>query len=115
MKSCTGNLLLGAFLGPLALASKVGQEIYTGSHLASAETVAADGADLAAIDCVTWSLLRPELTNQLRVIGMAPIGVVPGLPYVVNSDATLEEIASIREAISRCLTGNWLAYCWQHS
>lgn len=107
--------MLGAFLGPLAYTSKVGQEIYTGSHLASAEAVAADAADLAAIDCVTWSLMRPELTDQLRVIGLAPIGVVPGLPYVVNSDATTEEIACIGEAIRRCLTGNWLAYCWQHS
>lgn len=90
------------------MAAKVGEEVYTGSHLASAEAVADGRADLAAIDCVTWSLLkaaRSNLTSRLRVIGTAPT-LLPGLPYVVSADATEEEIEAIREAIRRCLTGN---------
>ena len=99
--------MLGAFLGPRVLTDKVGRELYTGSHLASMEAVANGRADVAAIDCVTWSLSkasRPDLVGQLRVIGMAPT-VVPALPYVVSVSADAREITAIKEGIQRCLTG----------
>ena len=58
VQSCSGHLLLGAYLGPQTLETKVGEELYTGSHLASMEAVATSKAHLAAIDCVTWALGR---------------------------------------------------------
>ena len=58
VQSCSGHLLLGAYLGPVALETKVGKEVYTGSHLASMKAVATSKADLAAIDCVTWTLAQ---------------------------------------------------------
>ena len=71
------------------------------------EAVANGEADVAAIDCVTWSLSkasRPDLVGQLRVIGMAPT-VVPALPYVVSVSADAQEITAIKDGIQRCLTG----------
>lgn len=96
--------MLGAFLGPRVLTDKVGRELYTGSHLASMEAVASGRADLAAIDCVTWALTKPDLAGQLRVIGRAPC-MVPALPYVVDASADASEIAAIQEGLRRCLTG----------
>ena len=61
VQSCSGHLLLGAYLGPQTLETKVGEELYTGSHLASMEAVATSKAHLAAIDCVTWALGRIHL------------------------------------------------------
>jgi ABC-type phosphate/phosphonate transport system substrate-binding protein len=55
----------------------------TGSHLASAEQVAAGAADVAAIDAVTWAHLetfRPALTRGLRVLAWSPRS--PGLPLI---------------------------------
>jgi ABC-type phosphate/phosphonate transport system substrate-binding protein len=108
MRSCSGHLLLGAFLGPDAMQRKVSEELYTGSHVASMEAVATGKADLAAIDCVTWSLVkeqRASLANRLRVIGMAPVKL-PGLAYVVTSRASASQIEAIRGGLRRCLTGN---------
>ena len=53
----------------MALETKVGKEVYTGSHLASMKAVATSKADLAAIDCVTWTLAqkyRPKAIHKLR-------------------------------------------------
>jgi ABC-type phosphate/phosphonate transport system substrate-binding protein len=98
---------LGAYLGPEALATKVGEEVYTGSHLASIEAVVDSKADLAAIDCVTWALVkaqRPTLANQLRVIGVVPT-TLPSLPYVINSEADDHLAAAVQLAIRRALQG----------
>jgi ABC-type phosphate/phosphonate transport system substrate-binding protein len=58
----------------------------TGSHAASAEAVAVEAADLAAIDAVTWAHLgafRPALTRGLRVLGWT--ARTPGLPLITAS------------------------------
>lgn len=54
----------------------------TGSHVASATSIAGGDADIAAIDYVSWRLIRrfrPE-TGGLRVLMLT--GPTPGLPYV---------------------------------
>jgi ABC-type phosphate/phosphonate transport system substrate-binding protein len=56
---------------------------YSGSHLASAESVAAGTADVAAIDCVSYAQfvrLYPELTARLRILDWTESS--PALPYV---------------------------------
>ena len=70
VQSCSGHLLLGAYLGPQTLETKVGEELYTGSHLASMEAVVTSKAHLAAIDCVTWALGRIHL-GLINVISSA--------------------------------------------
>jgi len=58
--------------------------LITGGHLASLEAVAANRAQLAAVDCVTYQLIadqNPALIASLRVIGYSE--QTCGLPFVV--------------------------------
>ena len=98
-KSLSGHLLLGTFLG-IKTFTNLGVESFTGSHLASAEAVASSRADLASIDCVTWCLLKhhkPHLASRLKVIGQTHSCLC--LPYVMDSEATEEDVTFVREAI----------------
>jgi ABC-type phosphate/phosphonate transport system substrate-binding protein len=54
----------------------------TGAHRASAQAVAAGGADYAAIDALTWDLIQryDDFASQLVVIDHTP--ATPALPYV---------------------------------
>jgi ABC-type phosphate/phosphonate transport system substrate-binding protein len=57
--------------------------VWTGAHVASAAAVAEGGADVAAIDWVTWRLVRrfrAGLAARLRVLMLTD--PTPGLPYV---------------------------------
>lgn len=62
---------------------EIGPRLETGSHAASATAVAEGRADIAALDALTWTLLRehhPELTAGLRELDRtAP---TPVLPYI---------------------------------
>lgn len=79
--------------------------VVTGSHRASLDAVATARADLCAIDCVTWALLRryePEVTAALRTIGLTPSA--PGLPLVTagsNPAAVVEALSAALAALSR--------------
>ncbi len=58
--------------------------VISGEHLASLEAVAANQAQLAAIDCVTYQLIvdqNPQLVSKLRVIGYSE--KTCGLPFVM--------------------------------
>jgi len=58
--------------------------LMSGSHQASLEAVAANRAQLAAIDCVTYQLIadqNPALMSAVRVIGFSE--QTCGLPFVV--------------------------------
>ena len=60
--------------------------VTTGSHQESVRCVAEGRADVAAIDCVTFALLRahrPELLNGVAVFGRTP--PLPGLPIIAAS------------------------------
>jgi ABC-type phosphate/phosphonate transport system substrate-binding protein len=68
--------------------------IETGQHLASARAVAQGEADIAALDPVTWALMKDhepfnEITQQLRELAWTE--PTPGLPYITSAsnDATL--------------------------
>jgi len=76
--------------------------IYTGSHAASAERVAAGGAAAASIDCVTYAFLaefRPELTARLRIIARTDWS--PAIPFVTVNDGDLPRIDALRGALQR--------------
>lgn len=72
--------------GPLAFAASLGvslrPERATGSHWASAKTVAEGHCDVAAIDAITWRHMGEfdEFTGDLKVI--ARTSPVPGLPLI---------------------------------
>ncbi len=57
----------------------------TGSHLASMMHIVNGSADIAAIDCRTWAMLRradPIAADRLRVIGWTTPSI--GLPFVCS-------------------------------
>jgi ABC-type phosphate/phosphonate transport system substrate-binding protein len=64
----------------LGLRFPAGQQ--TGSHRATAQTIAKGKADLGAVDAVTWRhLLRVEpLADTLRIVARTP--ATPGLPLI---------------------------------
>ncbi|MFC3615485.1 phosphate/phosphite/phosphonate ABC transporter substrate-binding protein [Lutimaribacter marinistellae] len=73
----------------------------TGAHAASARAVAEGRADLAALDAVTWTLLRAHdrTTDALREI--ARTDPTPGLPYITSVSHDPAPIAAaIRNAIA---------------
>jgi ABC-type phosphate/phosphonate transport system substrate-binding protein len=59
----------------------------TGGHLLSARAVTENRADIAAIDAVTWSMIRtwePFAANLKPIAATAP---TPGLPYIAAKGA----------------------------
>jgi ABC-type phosphate/phosphonate transport system substrate-binding protein len=74
--------------------------ILTGSHLASAEAVAQDEADVAAVDCVTWAHLRrwrSSLTSELRVLTWTVRN--PGLPLITSLGTSPGQLATLRASL----------------
>jgi ABC-type phosphate/phosphonate transport system substrate-binding protein len=68
----------------------------TGSHAASAAAVAADRADIAALDAVTWALLRREDdAAALRLRVLETTAPTPGLPLIAGPGA---DAATLRAA-----------------
>ncbi len=87
LRSASAMNLLRAAVAPIAAGASFFQDVaITGSHLTSAEAVASDSADLAALDAVTLAHLRrfrPALTKQLRVLVWTER--TPGLPLITSS------------------------------
>ncbi|NBB48956.1 PhnD/SsuA/transferrin family substrate-binding protein [Rhizobium sp. CRIBSB] len=82
----------------------------TGGHLASMEAVRGGDADLAAIDCITYDLLRrhaPERLEGLAILAETPSG--PTLPFITRLSATDGELASLRVALRAAITAPELA------
>lgn len=89
------------FLAPMGITPAVTAE--TGAHRASAELVASGGADLAAIDAVTWRILRSELPHVaacLRIV--ATTAPTPALPLIT---AAGRDPAPLRAALALALAG----------
>lgn len=87
-----------------------GSIIETGSHDASARLVAAGGADIAAIDTVSFAHFEgyePSIAGRLRVLGWTR--PVPGLPLVTAGGTTDRELALLRAAVRAALVDPRLA------
>ena len=72
---------------------KPGQVIETGAHEHSARAVAEARADFAAIDALTWLMLRqsdPGLTARLKIIDETP--PTPALPYITANHRDADPI-----------------------
>jgi ABC-type phosphate/phosphonate transport system substrate-binding protein len=81
-----------------------GEIIETGSHAGSLAVVAGEGADAAAIDCVTHALLarhRPSLVASTRVLARTVPS--PCLPFVTSRRTDAALIPALREAMSAAL------------
>ena len=81
-----------------------GATLCTGSHVGSIEALAANRADVAAIDCVTMAYLRdarPDLTREVREIGWTQAS--PGLPLVAAASVPANWIDALRQALNDAL------------
>lgn len=109
--SNSGMNLFRAAVAPLAAGqSFFGTVIETGSHAASARLVAANDADVAAIDAVTFAHLEhyePEVTWRLRTLGWTAPS--PGLPLVTASTTSDQEVAALRAALDAVARSEALA------
>jgi ABC-type phosphate/phosphonate transport system substrate-binding protein len=73
--------------------------VVTGSHAASAGLVAAGGADIAALDHVSWDLWRRHRDDgRLRVLMLTE--PTPGLPLV-----TAGAVGPVRGAVAEAVAG----------
>ena len=99
--SNSGMNLPRLFFAPLAREGRFfGSTVVTGSHAASAELVSDGGADAAAIDCVTFALLkryRPEAVRRLRIL--AQTAATPAPPFVTARATGTREVAALRDAL----------------
>jgi len=93
--SNTGMNLFRAAIAPLAQNGRFfGEVVVTGAHAASLEAVRNRKADIAAIDAVTYGLLRPE---GVKIIGHTPSS--PTLPFVTSRATPPAIRAALREAL----------------
>ncbi|HYC24834.1 MAG TPA: PhnD/SsuA/transferrin family substrate-binding protein [Roseiarcus sp.] len=111
LDSNSGMNLFRGLLAPLARGRPMfGEVIVTGSHAASLAAIAAGEADIAAIDCVTFGLLRrarPELFEG--VVAIARTQSSPGLPFVINAGLGENLTGAVRVALFAALNEPALA------
>lgn len=100
--SQSGYNALRALIAPLAVKGQFfGERIESGSHLHSIQLVEAGVADLAAIDCVSFALVRrshPELLRGIKVLGQT--AAAPGLPLITNIDTSPQQLALLRQGLN---------------
>ncbi|MDX1744162.1 MAG: hypothetical protein R3186_11295, partial [Ruegeria sp.] len=75
--------------------------VETGSHALSADAVAEGRADFAALDALTWELLKAhsDLASTLREVDVTT--PTPALPYITASGQDARGIArAVRAAIN---------------
>ena len=98
----------GSYSGWVALlgvAPEPQNVILTGSHRESARAVASGEAEFAALDAVSYRLLRrhePETAAKLRLV--AKTKPAPGLPYVTAAGGGEDRLRVIREALQAALS-----------
>ena len=105
-RSNSGYNLLRAAVAPHAGGKPFFSSVTeTGGHLASMEAVRAGKADLAAIDCITYDLLRrhaPGRLDGLSILTQTPAG--PNLPFITRLSASDEEVFALRAALKAAIT-----------
>jgi ABC-type phosphate/phosphonate transport system substrate-binding protein len=77
------------------------QRIATGSHRRSVRFVAEGRADVAAIDCRSWSLFRrfePDIAARLQVVGWTARR--KGLPFITAKATPPVVVAALQQAVA---------------
>jgi ABC-type phosphate/phosphonate transport system substrate-binding protein len=120
--SYSGTGSLRALVAPLSRDGRFFDKVkVSGAHVRSIEMVRAGEADVAAIDCVTYALLRryrPQSLAGTRIL--QPTDPVPPPPYVTSRDYPPETVARLQNALVSVLdrTPRLLRrplHCWRHS
>ncbi len=109
--SDSGMNLFRATIAPIARRARFFTAvIVTGSHHASLEAVADGRAELAAIDCVTFGLMkrfRPGLVERVAVVAESVPS--PGLPFIATARLPDRTVAAVRNALFAALADPGLA------
>lgn len=99
--SNSGMNLFRATIAPIAGGRPFFAEVReTGSHAASARSVAEGESDVAAIDTVTLAQLdrhEPDVARNLRTIGWTV--ATAGLPLVTSATASTRDVRALRAAL----------------
>jgi len=110
-KSHSGFNALRALAAPIAKGGRFfGEQVETGSHVASLQLVSAGQADVAAIDCVTFALLsryRPLAIAHVRELCRS--ASAPALPYVTSGGASERRIKQLRQGLQQAIDDPALA------
>jgi ABC-type phosphate/phosphonate transport system substrate-binding protein len=100
--SHSGYNSLRYVIAPLAKEGKFFSEThFSGSHRQSLAELRAEQADIAAIDCITWALLRrnfPAELADLEIIGETPL--CAALPLITSAKTDAQTIEKLRSALS---------------
>jgi ABC-type phosphate/phosphonate transport system substrate-binding protein len=100
--SQSGCNTLRAMVAPLSSDGRFfAGAVVTGAHTASMRAVADGHADLCAVDCVTWALVRrhePATAAGLRGLGWS--AAAPGLPLIAGLDGP---VIALRTALQSVL------------
>lgn len=114
--SNSGMNLLRAAVASVAQGARFFQSmLLSGSHRRSVEMIAANEADVAAIDCVTFAHLQRvdrELTSKVRVLSWTPRS--PCLPFVTARGSSESTVAALRESLRAVLMDTSLASDREH-
>ena len=99
--SHSGNTALRHALAPLAEGQAFFSEVLeSGAHATSLAWIREGRADITAVDCVTFGLVKkhePAAVEGLRVL--ATSAPAPGLPYVTRGAAEPELLARLRAGL----------------
>lgn len=100
--SHSGSNVLRSLVAPLSVDGRFFSSVtVSGAHETSLELLRAGDADVAAIDCVTFGLLRrvrPAALAGARVIHETVR--VPAPPYVTSSSTPPQTVAALRRALA---------------
>ncbi len=102
-ESHSGTNTLKSLVAPKCVNGRFfSKTIFTGAHVESLRLLREEKADVAAIDCVTFSILRryrPEAVAGVEIIGQTPLAPAP--PYVTH----VARAPSTHERIRAALVG----------
>ena len=111
LDSNSGMNLLRAAIAPLSNGERFFASLaVSGSHLRSAEMVASDQADVAAIDCVSFAHFRrlyPALVGELLVLDWS--ASTPSLPYIIARSTSDSIVQALRAALADVFADEKLA------
>ncbi|MEP6702270.1 MAG: PhnD/SsuA/transferrin family substrate-binding protein [Betaproteobacteria bacterium] len=109
--SHSGYNALRAHVAPLAQNGRFFRSVcVSGGHSESLVQIGNAEADVAAIDCVTYELLRrcrPDAVAATKIIGRT--ACVPGLPYVTSMAADPDLCRRLREGLESAFADSALA------
>lgn len=98
------NALRHALAPVLTAPGSFPRVVETGGHRRSVAAVREGQVDVAAIDCVTFALLRqvvPEEVEGLRVI--AATARAPSLPFVTRRSISVDDLSRLRDGLTAAL------------